>query len=692
MTTAHLLVEIGTEELPPKALWTLAQAFANNTRQGLDKASLNHSAITVYASPRRLALLIRDLSVQQPDRVNLRRGPALNAAFKEDGYPTPAAEGFAKSCGVAVEDLERQESDKGAWLAFRVNEPGQAARELVPGIISDALDKLPVPKRMRWADLAVQFVRPVHWVVLLQGNDVIDATILGVKTGRETYGHRFHHPQAMYLAEPEAYAPLLETEGHVVADFTARREAVRAQILEAARQTGGSAVIDEALLDEVTSMVEWPHAVLGRFDEAFLKVPAEALISAMKTHQKYFHLVDAEGALLPNFITIANIVSQDVEQVRQGNERVIRPRLADAAFFWDQDRKQRLSEQVAHLNQVVFQNQLGSLHDKCVRVADLSVWLGKQLQLDHQHCRQAALLCKADLLSNMVGEFPELQGIMGHYYALHDGEHAAVALAIEEHYRPRFAGDALAASGIGQVLAITDKIDTIVGIFGIGQAPTGDKDPFGLRRATLGVLRQLIESRLDVDLYELLGVAAGQYAERLTQAQVVDQVFGFMMERLRAYYLDLGVAADTFEAVLAQAPRSPLDFDARILAVKAFRELPAAASLATANKRISNIIIKQAADIQLAENPDPALFEFDEERRLYEQIEQLSQEVAPLFERKDYVAALRVLAGLREPVDNFFDKVMVMVEDRKLRDNRLALLNRLRSLFLHTADLSRLQG
>ncbi len=692
MSTAHFLVEIGTEELPPKALWSLAEAFHNHTRLGLEKAGLHHGTIKPYAAPRRLALLISDLALQQPDRENLRRGPALNAAFKEDGYPTPAAEGFAKSCGVTVEELERLESGKGAWLGFRVKEPGQPARGLLPDIIRDALDKLPVPKRMRWADLDAQFVRPVHWVVLLLGNELIDTTILGVKTSRETYGHRFHHPQAIYLAEPEAYAPLLETEGYVVADFHDRREAVRAQVLEAARQTGGTAIIDEALLAEVTSMVEWPRALVGRFDDAFLAVPSEALISAMKTHQKYFHLVDGKGALMPNFITIANIDSRDIEQVRQGNERVIRPRLADAAFFWNQDRKLRLSERVTQLQHVVFQNQLGSIHDKCMRLADLSVWLGSRLQLDHQHCRQAAQLCKADLLTNMVGEFPELQGIMGRYYAHHDGEDDAVALAIEEHYRPRFAGDVLASGGIGQVLAITDKIDTLAGIFGIGQIPTGDKDPFGLRRAALGVLRQMIEGKLDIDLYELLGEAVKGYGTRLTQQQVVDQVFGFMMERLRAYYLDLGVAADTFESVLAQAPRSPLDFDARILAVKTFRELPAAASLATANKRISNIIVKQAADVRIAAQPDATLFEFDEERTLHEQIEQHAREVTPLFARKDYVAALRTLAGLREPVDRFFDKVMVMVDDEKIRNNRLALLNRLRGLFLHTADLSRLQG
>ncbi len=692
MSSAPLLVEIGTEELPPKALHNLADAFRDHTLQGLEKAGLGHGPVQVYAAPRRLALLIQALATQQPDRETLRRGPALGAAFNGEGNPSPAALGFAKSCGVEIEQLERQTTDKGAWLVYRVREPGQPARNLIPDIIRGALDKLPVPKRMRWADLDDQFVRPVHWAVLLLGSELIETRILGVATGRETFGHRFHHPQAIYLAEAQAYAPLLETEGHVLADFAARREAVRAQILEAARVAGGTAVIDEALLEEVTSMVEWPRAVVGQFDASFLAVPAEALVSAMKNHQKYFHLVNERGELLPRFITIANIDSRDLDQVRQGNERVIRPRLADAAFFWDQDRKQRLEQRVEALKQVVFQNQLGSLYDKCVRIAELSVWLAGKLGLDHQHCRQAAMLCKADLLTNMVGEFPELQGIMGRYYARHERQPDAVALAIEDHYRPRFAGDTLAANPIGQVLAVADKIDTLVGIFGIGQPPTGDKDPFGLRRAALGVLRQLIEGALDIDLQQLLQVAVRSYGDSLTQPQTAEQVFAFMMERLRAYYTDLGVAVDTFEAVLAQAPPSPLDFAARVQAVRTFRELPAAASLAAANKRISNILTKQAAGVTLPAGTDPALFASDEEQVLHQAMARLAGEVAPLFARKDYVAALRCLAELREPVDRFFDKVMVMVDDARVRNNRLALLNQLRALFLHTADLSRLQG
>lgn len=689
--TADFLVEIGTEELPPKALKKLMQAFSSGFSDGLDKTGLSHGEIKPYAAPRRLALLVKDVSTHQQDRETIRRGPALTAAFKEDGCPTPAAQGFARSCGVEVEDLDRMESDKGAWLSFTLKESGRPAVDVLPSLVEAALNKLPVPKRMRWADLDVEFVRPVHWLIMLLGNDVIETELLSVKAGRETFGHRFHHPQALFIGEPKAYAPLLETEGHVVADFAQRREAVRAQILEAASEAGASAVIDDDLLDEVTSMVEWPRAVAGKFDEAFLEVPAEALISAMKLHQKYFHMVDSSGKLIPGFITIANIDSADLEQVRLGNERVIRPRLADAAFFWKQDKKMKLIERVPRLKEVVFQNKLGSIHDKCQRLGTTAAWVAEKLGVDKALAQQAALLCKTDLLTEMVGEFPDLQGTMGRYYAQLDGEPDAVARALEEHYQPRFAGDGLPQSGLGQVLSIADKIDTVVGIFGIGQTPSGDKDPFGLRRAALGVLRILIEQKLDLDLYSLLAISVESFAGRLTQKNIAEQVFHFMMERLRTYYEDLGVAPDCFESVLAQTPHSPYDFDLRIHAVNRFVELPEAASLAAANKRISNILVKQANGIELPEVVDEALFDSAAEAELWPKIVGLSQELEPLFSRKDYVTALTALAALRDSVDEFFDKVMVMVDDEAVRLNRLALLNTLRRQFLHVADLSRLQ-
>lgn len=692
MSSADFLVEIGTEELPPKALKTLAAAFHQGIVDGLQKAGLSFKDSESYAAPRRLAVLIHDLQLTQPDRDSQRRGPALNAAFRDDGCPTPAAEGFARSCGVSVEDLDRLETDKGAWLAYTVHEKGRPAAELVPPVVEASLARLPVPKRMRWGDLDAEFVRPVHWVVMLLGDQVLDTRILGVRSGRETFGHRFHHPGSLHLAEPRAYAPLLESEGHVLPEFNRRREAVRAQVLEAAAAAGGNAVIDEDLLDEVTSMVEWPRSITGRFDEAFLDVPAEALISAMKNHQKYFHLLDGDGRLMPIFITVANIDSKDPAQVQAGNERVIRPRLADAAFFWNQDRKQALSAHQQRLSDVVFQNKLGTVAEKCERVAKLAQWLGEQLNLDRNQCRGAAILSKADLMTEMVGEFPELQGIMGRYYALHSGIDDEVAAAIEQHYQPRFAGDDIAAGGIGRVLAIADKTDTLVGIFGIGQTPSGDKDPFGLRRAALGVLRTLIEGGVDIDLMALLQLSVAGFDKRLTERKTEQQVFSFMMERLRTYYDDQGLAPDSFDAVLAQQPVSPLDFDRRIQAVSKFRELPEAAALAAANKRISNIIIKQAGELKIPERPDPALFESEEEKALATQVADMEKRVQPLFAAGDYVGALTQLAQLREVVDRFFDTVMVMAEDEKLRLNRLSLLTRLRNLFLHSADLSRLQG
>jgi glycyl-tRNA synthetase beta chain len=689
MTTRDLLVEIGTEELPPKALKKLSAAFTQGIVDGLSKAGLQHAAVQGYASPRRLAVLVSSLIVAQADKEVVRRGPALAAAFKDDGCASPAALGFAKSNGVKVEDLEKLETPEGAWLVFRKQEKGQATAALIPGIVHAALDALPIPKRMRWGNLSAQFVRPVHWVVLLFGDAVIDAEILGVRAGRETRGHRFLHPAKLYIGEPAAYAPLLETEGHVVADFAKRREAVRGQVLEAAAQLKGTAVIDDALLDEVTGMVEWPSAVTGNFEARFLSVPSEALISTMKANQKYFHVVDAHETLLPHFITIANIESRDVNAVRAGNERVVRPRLTDAAFFWDQDRKKKLADHLDGLKTVVFQNKLGSVYDKVERVAKLAGQIGTVLGANAVQCARAALLSKCDLLTHMVGEFPELQGIMGRYYAQHDGEAADVAQALDEQYLPRHAGDALPVSKVGQAVAIADKLDTLVGIFGIGQAPTGDKDPFALRRAALGALRIIIEQRLDLDLVNLLESAQLHCGDKLSVKNVATPVYDFMMERLRAYYADAGVHADEFEAVLAQRPAQPYDFDRRLRAVTAFRKLPEAASLSAANKRISNILKQAGGDI--SGDVSRALLKDNAERALADTLAVLSKEVTPLFNARDYESALQKLAALRATVDTFFDTVMVMADDPALRANRLALLGQLRALFLRVADISRLQ-
>ena len=684
-----LLIEIGTEELPPKALLTLAAAFEQSIRAGLEKAGLASGAIHGFATPRRLAVLIEQLPVCQPDRQSERRGPALSAAFGPDGKATKAAEGFARSCGVSVADLQRQETDKGAWLVHLSVEPGAATADLIPGIVRDALAGLPIPKRMRWGDRDDEFVRPVHWAVLLFGDEVIPATILGVAAGRETRGHRFHHPQPIRLNAPADYARQLASEGRVIADFAERRDAVRTQAEAIAAELRGTAVIKPELLDEVTALVEWPVALAGNFERRFLAVPAEALISTMQDNQRYFPVVDAQGRLLPHFITLANLESRDPAQVRAGNERVIRPRFSDAEFFWDQDRKHPLAARMDDLKQVVFQQRLGTLADKSARVAALARLIGGQSHGNPDWAERAARLAKCDLLTQMVQEFPELQGIMGRYYALHDKEAPEVAQALEEQYLPRFAGDRLPQTATGRALALAERLDTLTGIFAIGQAPSGAKDPFALRRAALGVLRILIEGQLDLDVLTLLERAAAGFDPALRASQAVETVFEFVMERLRGYYLDQGVRPDTFEAVLDCRPTRPLDFDRRVRAVGAFRELPEAASLAAANKRIRNILKKVETVLPFEVRPD--LLVEDAEQALAGRLVELSSEVIPLMESGLYGDALSRLASLREPVDAFFDQVLVMAEDPALRANRLALLNELGSLFLRVADFSRLQ-
>ena len=688
--TRNLLIEIGTEELPPKALHRLSTAFADGVTAGLEAAALKPAGILSYAAPRRLALLIKDVPLAQQDRETVRRGPALGAAFDEEGCASKAALGFARSCGVEVEELDKLETADGSWLAFRAVEKGQDTATLLPDLLRKALAGLPIPKRMRWGNRDDEFVRPVHWVVLLLGDQVVDAEILGVKTDRYTRGHRFHHPDPIYLAEPEAYQPILETEGQVLADYATRREAIRAQVMEQAKLLDGEALIDDDLLDEVTALVEWPVAISGQFDAEFLEVPSEALISSMQDHQKYFPVVDGDGRLMPHFITVANLVSKDPRQIRAGNERVIRPRLADAAFFWNQDRKQKLEQRADGLRNMVFQKKLGTLHDKQQRVAALASHIAETIGAQGEDAERAAQLCKCDLLTSMVFEFPELQGVMGHYYALHDGEPANVAGAIEEHYHPRFAGDTLPHSPTGQALALADRIDTLVGIFAIGQVPSGDKDPFALRRAALGVVRICIERQLNLDLEHMLQRASSTFDAQLNATAAVAPVFDYVMERLRGYYQDTDIDADLIDAVLATRPTRLLDFDKRVQACRAFRALPEAASLAAANKRISNILKK--TDQSIPDQVDTARLEEDAERKLAEQLDVLQAGVVPMLDAGDYAPALVQLAALRETVDRFFDDVMVMVDDEELRSNRLALLQKLRKLFLRVADVSRLQS
>jgi len=689
---SNFLFEIGTEELPPKALRKLSVALGKGIADGLTKAGLGYKGYCVYSTPRRLAVLVNNLDDAQADTVIDRRGPALTAAFDAQGNPTQAALGFAQSCGVRADQLETIKNTKGAWLMFRQAQQGRPATELLGPIIENALAQLPVPKYMRWGSLESAFVRPVHWLVMLFGNEVIAASMFGITAGRETRGHRFHHDKSLYIAQPEGYAPLLESEGHVMPDFDMRLEAIRAQVMELAVTVNGRAVIDDDLLDEVTAMVEWPVALTGEFEERFLDVPPEALISAMKRHQKYFHLVDPHGKLLPYFITVSNIESRDMDVVRAGNERVIRPRLADAAFFWDQDRKQRLIGRNDDLKNVVFQKKLGTLQDKAVRIAEIAIYIAGQLGGNKVWANQAASLCKCDLLTAMVGELPELQGIMGRYYAIHDGEPDEVAQAIDEQYMPRFAGDELPATITGQAVSIADKIDTLTGIFAIGQLPSGDKDPFALRRAALGALRIIIERQLPLDLVELIKEAVQAYRKQNDMkiaSEVAGQVYGFMMERLRVYYTDAGIEHDVFEAVMSCQPTRPCDFDSRLRAVESFRKLPEAESLTIANKRIHNIL-RQAGDV-IPDSMNSLLLKEDAEQALAKHMSTLSAEVHLLLDQGDYTKALERLASLRNPVDTFFDKVMVMTDDKDIRVNRLALLNNMHGLFMRVADLTRLQ-
>ena len=685
-----LLIELGTEELPPKALKKLIQAFEASIKQGLEKSELSFSSIRSYAAPRRMAVMVTDLQVRQQDRQVEKRGPAVAAAFDDDGNPTKAVQGFARSCGVDVDDLEKMATDKGEWLVFKQLQKGAETSTLIADILPQALQALPIPKLMRWADLPGEFVRPVHWLVLLFGDEVIPLELLGIKSGRESRGHRFHNPEAIYIQSAQTYASQLETEGHVLVDMELRHKTIHDQVLKIATQLGGEAVINEDLLDEVTGLVEWPVALSGSYDKRFLELPAEALISSMEEHQKYFAVRDKAGDLLPYFITICNIESRDPAQVVAGNERVILPRLSDSAFFWDTDRKQPLADRQDKLKTIVFQNKLGSVFDKSSRVAKLATVIAKQIGGDASLAERAALLAKCDLVTEMVGEFPDLQGIMGRYYARLDGENDEVAEALDEQYLPRFSGDKLPQTTTGQAVSLAEKLDTLIGLFGIGQPPTGVKDPFALRRAALGVLRIVIENKLDVDLADLLEVAQQGFDNVLTEKNVTSQVMGYFFDRLKGYALDQGYKADIYEAVLSVQPTSPLDFMQRLNAVAEFRQLEQAKSLAAGNKRIANILRKNDAEGEVGAI-DNALLQEPAEQALADKLVEVTDAVQPLMKQADYTSVLRCLADMGETVDGFFDEVMVMADDPAVRHNRLALLNQTRALFLGVADISSLQ-
>ncbi len=695
MAKQTLLLEIGTEELPPKALLKLAAAFANGMHDGLDKAELEFADVNYYATPRRLSVMVTALDTAQTDKEVLKRGPAVKAAYNDAGEPTPATLGFAKSCGAEISELETMETDKGSWLTYLAQEKGKATVELIPEITETALSRLPIPKRMRWGSGNIEFVRPVHWVVAMFGTETIDCSILGIQAGNQTFGHRFHHPDAIQLKSAESYLQQLEKPGKVIADFKQRKTMIKEAVDKVAKKAKGQAIIDENLLDEVTALVEWPVMFSGIFDEKYLDLPNEVLIATMQGHQKYFPVVDKENNLLPCFVAVTNIESKSPDVIRLGNQRVIAPRLNDAEFFWQRDNETTLADLIPKLADVVFQQKLGSLADKSERINSLASYITNLLGADPKLATRAASLSKCDLLTDMVGELPELQGVIGRYYAINNGEETEVATALDEQYMPRFAGDQVPQSKTGQIISIADKLDTLVGIFAIGKAPTGDKDPFALRRAALGVLRIMIEGQLELDLQACLNKAIENYDNKLINDELVKnglvwQVFDFMMERLRRYYIDQGISADNFEAVLMRKPIQPYDFHRRLNAVVQFRKLPEAESLAAANKRIGNIL-KQAKS-QNNNDFSVDLLQEDAEQKLATALTSIKEKVNPLLDNSEYEHALSELAGLRDDVDTFFNDVMVMCEDEAVKNNRLALLNQLSNLFLKTADISRLQN
>ena len=717
MKRRDFLVEIGTEELPPKSLPELSRAFTEGIVRGLAAAGLEHGTVDAYATPRRLAVKVSRLAESQPEQLVRRKGPPVTAAYDANGEPTRAGTAFAESCGTTFDRLGRTEEPKGAFLFYEGRRAGQESITLLPGITRDSLDKLPIAKRMRWGAGEAEFVRPVHWVVMLFGSEVVDCSLLGVPAGDSTRGHRFHSSRPIKVT-PGTYARRLQAAGHVVASFGERRERIRHGVLQLAASLDGVAVIPGPLLDEVTALVEWPVPVAGRFENRFLELPPEVVIATVQDHQRYFPVRDAGGKLTPWFITVSNIESKDPAQVRAGNERVVRPRLADAAFFWETDRGQPLAARRRALADVTFQKQLGSLLAKSDRVAALAERVAELAGTDTALARRAADLSKCDLMTAMVAEFPELQGLMGRYYAMHDGEHPEVAAALDEQYRPRFAGDLLPETGAGTAVAIAEKLDTIVGIFAAGQKPSGTKDPFGLRRAALGVLRTVVEKRIDIDLRSLIDaalvavradmrtvaaermpskdgntvVATGSHPELAGVDPAAADIYEYIMERLRAYYVegDRGITTEMFDAVLARRPASPLDFDARLRALVDFLSLPDAASLAAANKRIVNILRKAGQEVPA--RVDASLLQHTAERKLAAELEGLREDVESLLETRRYEGALRRLATLRPHVDAFFEGVMVMADNPAVRANRLALLAALSRLFGETADLSRLPG
>ncbi len=683
------LIEIGTEELPPKALKSLSQSFGELMQKALEDSGLTPPSVEVFSTPRRLAILFRELPIRQPDQRIEKRGPAVKAAFDAEGNPSKAALGFASSCGVSIDELSHRETDKGAWLYFEKSVPGQSLAELLPELLNQALARLPIPKRMRWGDREDEFVRPVKWLVMMIGDELIKANVFGVESSKFSQGHRFHAPGKIEIGQAEEYEINLLTQGLVMSNFDKRQKTIRTLVERNAARLGGVAHIDEGLLEEVTALVEYPVAVSGEFDEEFLEIPQEALVMTMQDNQKYFAVFDENRQLLPYFITISNVDSKRPEVVARGNERVIRPRFADAQFFFQQDQKQPLANLRASLDNVVFQEKLGSIGDKVERISTLAAAIASRISADQNLVKRAAELCKCDLMSEMVGEFPKLQGVMGRYYAEHDGEPELVSSAVEQHYWPKISGGELPTNDVAQCLALADRIDSLIGIFAIGQKPSGVKDPFALRRAALGVVRILIEKDLPLDLAELCGLAADGLSKTIDASAVIDEVLDYLFDRLKSYYQEQGIGYDIVDAVLCTRPTFLNDCNRRVQALHQFQSHEAAAALAAANKRISNILKKQ----KLVESPvvDKKLLEEAAEIQLAEHIDILWQKASLLFSEGSYLAGLEHLAELRPTVDSFFDDVMVMVDDEAIKNNRLALLNQLLQCFRQVADFSRIQ-
>ena len=684
----EFLIELGTEELPPKQLRTLAEAFAANFETELKTADLAHEGIKWFATPRRLALKVANLAQGQADKVVEKRGPAISVAFDADGNPTKAAQGWARGNGITVEQAERLKTEQGEWLLFKQEVKGQQAKAIVVELAAKALANLPIAKPMRWGDKETQFIRPVKTLTILMGDELIEGEILGVASARTIRGHRFMGEAEFTIDDASQYPAILEERGKVIADYDARKATIIAGAQQAAQQVGGAADLEDDLVEEVTSLVEWPVVLTAKFEEKFLKVPSEALVYTMKGDQKYFPVYDENKHLLPNFIFVSNIESKEPRHVIEGNEKVVRPRLADAEFFFNTDLKSKLADRLPQLETAIFQKQLGTIKDKTDRITELAGYIAEQIGADVEKSKRAGLLAKCDLMTSMVFEFTDTQGVMGMHYARHDGEAEEVAIALNEQYMPRFAGDDLPTNGVSSAVAMADKLDTIVGIFGIGQAPKGS-DPFALRRASLGVLRIIVEYGYNLDLVDLVAKAKSLFGDRLTNDSVEQDVIEFMLGRFRAWYQDEGFSVDIIQAVLARHPTKPADFDKRVKAVSHFRELEAAEALAAANKRVGNILAK--FDGQLATEINLTLLQEDAEKALAEEVEVMTEALEPAFATGDYQQALSKLAALREPVDAFFDNVMVMADDEALKQNRLTLLNNLRNLFLQIADISLLQ-